>query len=160
MKILILNANSDKRINLIIKKRIKELSSSSKYKFFFDFLRKAPLSIQGAKDGILAKNELINFFNKKNNQKYDQYILCCFDDIAYDEIKKIVKKPVYSLCKSSLKYSRKYKGKTIILTIHQKLVKIIRNLLVKYKYQKINYLKLNIFPDGGVSRIKLMGIYL
>ena len=33
MKILILNANSDKKINLLIKKRVKELSFGSKHKF-------------------------------------------------------------------------------------------------------------------------------
>jgi len=144
MKILILNANSDKKINLLIKKRVKELSFGSKHKFYFDYLKKAPFSIQGSKDGTLAKKELINYFNNKNNQKYDQYVLCCFDDIAYDEIKKIVKKPIYTLCKSSLMYSRTFKGKTLILTINHKSIKVIKKLLFKYKYQKIKVKALNI----------------
>ena len=143
MKTLILNANSDIKINSIILQRLKKISKGLPNRFVFDFLKKAPLSIQGTQDGALAKNELIKYFNKKNNRGYGSYILCCFDDLALDEIQSIVKKPVFSLCKSSLTFASLLIGKTCILTISKKSVVVIKQLLKKYNAKNIKVYSLN-----------------
>ena len=133
MKTLILNANSDKKINHIILEKIKTIFPRSNDHFVFKFLKNAPLSIQGVKDGLSAKSEMIKFFNKKENKKFDNYILCCFDDIGLEEIQSIVNKPVFSLCKSSLLYCELIQGKSAILTINKNSVPVIKKLLKKYK---------------------------
>ena len=144
MKTLILNANSDKKVNTIIVNRVKKLSKRYKNHFSFDYLRKAPLSIQGKHDGALAKIELIKYFKKKNNRKFNNYILCCFDDIALDEVGSLVHKPVFSLCQSSVACSNLLPGKTIILTINKKSIEVIKKLLKKYNSSNIKIYSLNL----------------
>jgi allantoin racemase len=144
MKTLILNANSDKKINHIILEKIKTIFPRSNDHFVFKFLKNAPLSIQGVKDGLSAKSEMIKFFNKKENKKFDNYILCCFDDIALEEIQSIVNKPVFSLCKSSLLYCELIQGKSAILTINKNSVPVIKKLLKKYKANNIKVYSLNL----------------
>jgi allantoin racemase len=146
MKTLVLNANSDKKINHIILGRINTIFPKSKKHFVFKFLKNAPRSIQGVKDGLIAKSEMIKFFNKKENKKFDNYILCCFDDIALEEIRSIVNKPVFSLCQSSLFYCQLVDGKSAILTINKNSVPVIKKLLKKYKayHVKVNSLNLDI----------------
>ncbi|NQW08085.1 MAG: hypothetical protein HQ480_06240, partial [Candidatus Pelagibacter sp.] len=112
--------------------------------FVFKFLKNAPLSIQGVKDGLSAKSEMIKFFNKKENKKFDNYILCCFDDIGLEEIQSIVNKPVFSLCKSSLLYCELIQGKSAILTINKNSVPVIKKLLKKYKANNIKVYSLNL----------------
>ena len=144
MKTLILNANSDKKVNTIIVNRVKKLSKRYKNHFSFDYLRKAPLSIQGKRDGALAKIELIKYFKKKNNRKFNNYILCCFDDIALDEVGSLVHKPVFSLCQSSVACSNLLPGKTIILTINKKSIEVIKKLVKKYNSSNIKIYSLNL----------------
>jgi allantoin racemase len=144
MKTLILNANSDKKINHIILEKIKTIFPRSNDHFVFKFLKNAPLSIQGVKDGLSAKSEMIKFFNKKENKKFDNYILCCFDDIGLEEIQSIVNKPVFSLCKSSLLYCELIQGKSAILTINKNSVPVIKKLLKKYKANNIKVYSLNL----------------
>ncbi len=144
MKTLILNANSDKKVNTIIVNRVKKLSKRYKNHFSFDYLRKAPLSIQGKHDGALAKIELIKYFKQKNNRKFNNYILCCFDDIALDEVCSLVHKPVFSLCQSSVACSNLLPGKTIILTINKKSIEVIKKLLKKYNSSNIKIYSLNL----------------
>ena len=144
MKTLILNANSDKKVNTIIVNRVKKLSKRYKNHFSFDYLRKAPLSIQGKHDGALAKIELIKYFKQKNNRKFNNYILCCFDDIALDEVCYLVHKPVFSLCQSSITFSNLLPGKTIILTINKKSIEVIKKLLKKYNSSNIKIYSLNL----------------
>ena len=144
MKTLILNANSDKKINHIILEKIKTIFPRSNDHFVFKFLKNAPRSIQGVKDGLIAKSEMIKFFNKKENKKFDNYILCCFDDIGLEEIQSIVNKPVFSLCKSSLLYCELIQGKSAILTINKNSVPVIKKLLKKYKANNIKVYSLNL----------------
>lgn len=144
MKTLILNANSDKKVNTIIVNRVKKLSQKYKNHFSFDYLRNAPLSIQGKQDGALAKTELIKYFKQKNNRKFNNYILCCFDDIALDEVCSLVRKPVFSLCQSSVVSSNLLTGKTIIITINKKSIGVIKRLLKKYNSSNIKVYSLNL----------------
>ena len=65
MKTLVLNANSDKKINHIILGRINTIFPKSKKHFVFKFLKNAPRSIQGVKDGLIAKSEMIKFSKSK-----------------------------------------------------------------------------------------------
>lgn len=79
-----------------------------------------PLSIESVEERQHAERQVLGLIREKQSNGYDAYLMACFDDIALEQARKIVRAPVLGTCEPSIAAAKSISKKfSVITTVHQ-----------------------------------------
>lgn len=130
-RILVINPNT----NPVVTGRVREVAEqlvSAEVAIDVVSPPAGPFSIESERDRREAESQVVALVREKAPQHYAAYVMACFDDLALDTIRALVREPVVSTCEAGIASARRLSPRFAIVTTVHDAVAGIRLLMVKY----------------------------
>ena len=135
MKILVINPNSDPEMTAAIQRTAEDFARGN---FEVDCLSTpgAPRFIETYEDEIKAAPGMIDLV-RKNEDRYDAFVIACHDDPHLDVLKQITIKPVVGIGEASMKMATLLGHRFSVIQTTEHSIPIKESLVWKYHLQDL-----------------------
>jgi len=135
MKILVINPNSDPEMTAAIQRTAEDFARGN---FEVDCLSTpgAPRFIETYEDEIKAAPGMIDLV-RKNEDRYDAFVIACHDDPHLDVLKEITIKPVVGIGEASMKMATLLGHRFSVIQTTEHSIPIKESLVWKYHLQDL-----------------------
>jgi allantoin racemase len=135
MKILIINPNSDPEMTRVIQEAAANFAGED-FETVCLPTPGAPKFIETYEDEIKAAPGMIQMV-RKNEDKFDAFIIACHDDPNLDTMKEITKKPVVGIGEASMKLASMLGHRFSVVSSSKHSIPIKEALVRKYHLQEV-----------------------
>jgi allantoin racemase len=135
MKILIINPNSDQQMGKAIQRSAEDFVQG-RFEVVCKNIPGAPAFIETYEDMSKAAAGMIQLA-RKNESKFDAFVIACHYDPHLDVMKEILKKPVVGIGEASIKIASMLGHRFSILTTDEHSIPIHEELVRKYNLYEV-----------------------
>lgn len=94
--------------------------------------RHGPFSIESPPERAEAERRVLELIRESLPKRYDAYVLACFDDLALEQARAMVKVPVTGTCEAGIAAAKAISSHFVIVTTVHAAVPGIRDLMLRY----------------------------